>query len=172
MSPSVKLRAPELSDVPWMTRLENEAEQFRLGVATGPYSEHQVKEYVLHSRNDLYVDRSLRWVIEDEEKRRLGMIDLYGFLPFHLRAEIGITVLPDFRKQGVARQALVLLEEHAFLRLGLHQLVAHTFTENEAAIRLFQQADYQCSGKLTQWMRVGTAYHDVLIFQKINPYKE
>lgn len=163
------LRAPEPTDVTQLTVFENEEEFRHLGVATSFYSRHQILTYIQASQNDLFVDGSLRWVIEDSKNGQIvGTVDLIDYHLRHNRAEIGIALLPAYRGRGIARWAVESLETYAFSFLGIETLYAQVLEDNVEAICLFRTCGYAQVGVLKHWFRIGKTYKDIVVFQKIN----
>lgn len=165
-----RLRAPEPEDLGCLLRFENEVAPWGTGgEATGPYSRYQMKQYLAQATNNLFEDKQLRLLIENSAKEVVGIIDLFHFDPLHNRAEVGIVVDSAFQRQGVAKMALALIEEHAFKRLSIHQLYAHIHINNQACRKLFQQAGFKESGYLTDWVRICGKYDSVVVVQKLSP---
>lgn len=169
-NPELTLRAPEPEDIDIMLAYENDEELWDTGSTTAPYSRYQLKKYISESQNDLYADLQLRLLIETLSKQVAGIIDLFQFDPRHRRAEVGIVIHPSFRRQGLARMALQLLEAHCFQRLGIHQLYAYIRKDNTASIQLFQSCGYKVCGELQEWLYTGKGYKDVCIMQKMNTF--
>lgn len=162
------LRAPEPGDLECMFRFENSADLWELSNTTGPYSHYQLKQYIEQSQNDLFMDRQLRLMIETPGKEVAGIVDICNFDPLHSRAEVGIVVGKEYRKRGVARLALALLEEHCFYYLGIHQLFAYIDTDNLACRALFASCGYRECALLGDWMHACGGYRDVVMVQKVN----
>lgn len=165
----IRLRALEPSDVDVLMRLENDEELWKNGIVTGPFSRFQLERYIAENTNDIYVDGQLRLVIEHCSGSVAGVIDLCTFDARHSRAEVGIVVLKEFRRRGIARSALSLLERHCFSLLGMHQLYAYVKTSNAACINLFHSAGFNTTGVLKDWLHTGRGYQDVCLLQKMNP---
>ena len=162
------LRAPEPEDLEYMLAIENMPEVWRVSNTTGYYSRYQLREYILKNQNDLYADRQLRLMVESQNGKVAGMVDLFSFEPEHSRAEVGIVITPAFRGQGVGKIALQLLEDHCFRILGLHQLYAYMEVDNEASLKLFAAVGYEKCAYLKDWMRKGNFFSDVVMVQKLN----
>jgi diamine N-acetyltransferase len=105
--------------------------------------------------------RQLRLVITTEnDGRPVGVVDLFGFEPLHLRAGVGITILGRERRRGLARQALELLKDHAGRVLRLHQIYATVGVDNQPSLRLFRSAGFRRVGTRRQWLRTPTGWLD------------
>ena len=148
----IRLRAPEPEDLEVMFRFENATDVWEMSNTTGPYSRFQLKQYIEQTQNDLFADRQLRLMIENGNRQVVGIVDLCSFDPLHNRAEVGI-----------------MLEEHCFRYLGIHQLFAYIAVENLPSRRLFAACGYKESAVLKEWAHTfGGGYTDVLVVQKLN----
>lgn len=164
----IKLRAPEPEDLECMFRFENATDLWDISNTTGPYSRFQLKQYIEQSQNDLFIDRQLRLMIENQDRQVVGIVDICNFDPLHSRAEVGIVIDKAHRRKGIARQALSLLEKHCFHYLGIHQLFAYVDITNEVSRKLFVACGYQECALLKDWMHACKGYRDVIMLQKIN----
>lgn len=160
-----RLRAPEPEDLEVMYLFENTPTLWEVSNATGPYSRYFLKNYIEQHQNDIYSDRQLRLMIENTQNQVVGIIDMYNFEPYHNRAEVGVVIAEEWRKQGIARLALELLIEYTMDYLGIHQLYAYIDIKNEASIRLFTSCGFVKCAYLKDWMRTGTQYRDVQMMQ-------
>lgn len=171
---NVRLRALEPEDLDIIYRIENEPAFWQFGTTTVPYSRYVLRQYLSTTQNDLFKDEQVRLVIEVQDSHGLwqsaGLADLCNFSPMHLRAEVGIVVLPEFQQQGVGTQALSALEDYAH-RLHLHQLYAIVAQTNRPAIRLFERLDFQSSACLHDWLQQDTRFTDAILYQKLLPVK-
>ena len=165
---TIHLRAPEPEDLEVMLAFENDESIWEQSSATGPYSRYQLKRFLQESQNDLFVDRQLRMMIITGEDKVAGIVDLCAFDPRHNRAEVGVVIRKEFRRRGIGRKALDLLERHSFKLLGIHQLYAFVREDNEASLSLFTACGYQQSGCLKDWYRSGVGFRNVIVFQKFN----
>ena len=163
-----RLRAPEPEDLDCMMRFENTPSLWEVSNASGPYSRFYLKQYIETNTNDIYADRQLRLMIETPSGEVAGIIDLFGFEPFHSRTEVGIVVAEEYRGFGIGRLALRLLVEYCFGFLGMHQLYAHIDVSNEACRQLFEKCGFKECACLKDWMRTGGTYRDVVLVQLVN----
>ena len=164
--PDIKLRAPEPEDLEVMLAFENDESIWEQSSATGPYSRYQLKRFLSESQNDLFVDRQLRLMVILSTGEVVGIVDLCSFDPRHNRAEIGVVIRKEYRRQGIGRQALAMLEKHSFNLLGIHQLYALVREDNTSSISLFRSCGSLQVGCLKEWYRSGMGYRNVLVFQK------
>jgi len=164
--PKVSLRAMEPEDLDLLYRIENDQELWCLGATNVPYSRYTLHEFVANSTGDIYVDKQVRLIIENEAHETVGLADLTNFDPKHLRAEIGLVIEKPMRRRGYAFEAMVLLHQYARSTLHLHQVFAIVGTDNVATLSLFRQHGYEESACLHQWIFDGTNYLDALVLQK------
>lgn len=164
----VRLRVPEPQDVDVLLQWENNSDNWRISYTLIPFSRRVMEMYV-DSAHDLYVQREVRFMIEDNHTgNAVGAIDLFDFEPFHLRAGIGIIIDPNFRKQGFAGEALRCLIEYAFEHLQLKGLYASVGTDNPASIDLFKKNGFEQTGHRKSWIKTPEGYLDEYFLQRIN----
>ena len=84
---------------------------------------------------------------------------------------MGILVDSDYQQQGIASEALALLERYAFSFLRLHMLYAYANVNNEASKKLFLGQGFTVSGTLHDWSTSENGFSDVLVLQKIDVLK-
>jgi len=169
---NIRLRAPEPEDLDVLYVWENDTEMWESGSSIHPFSRFTLKQYLIDSRHDIYVDKQLRLIVELKESAEpAGAVDLYDFDPFNRRAGVGILIDKKFRKQGLGLQTLILLEEYAFGFLKLRQLYAFVPVKNKESTSLFTKAFYLPVGILKEWLSGEESFEDVQVMQKINPEK-
>lgn len=164
----VRLRAVEPEDLGLLDRMENDESLWQHGNVTCPYSRFQLERYIVENSNDIYTDGQLRLIIELRDGETAGAIDVFSFDPRHRRAELGIVVLKEFRRRGIGRVALSLMERYCFRFLGIHQLYAYIQKENTACLNLFHSSGYDTTGVLKDWLYTSDGYRDVCLLQKLN----
>ncbi len=168
---SIKLRAIEPEDLDLLYIWENNTDIWEVSNSIVPLSRYLLKQYIESDTSDLYTTKQLRLVIElIDEKKEIGLIDLYDFDPFHKRAGIGILIhLLSERSKGYASDALRLLTEYAFDFLNLNQLYCEISEENIPSLKLFENQGFKTIGKKEAWNRIGAIYKGVYFLQKIKP---
>jgi len=161
----------EPEDLGVLYEMENDPQSWDVSNFSVPYSKYTLRRYIEDSQNDMYADRQLRLMIERiSDGAAVGTIDLTDFSPVHLRGEVGIAIRSAFQGKGYAHEALQLFMAYAFDFLHIHQLIAHVATDNEASLMLFNSSGFTHCGVLKQWWRIGEAFKDVVLLQKLkNP---
>ena len=104
--------------------------------------------------------------LKPQTSKSVGFIDLTEFSPRHLRAEVGICLLPEYQSQRIGTEALRLVEEYAAQMLHIHQLYAYINPSNIISQRLFSSAGYQLAGILHDWVKTPDGYESIEIRQK------
>lgn len=163
------LRALEPEDLAFLYELENNPEIWEVSGTLVPYSRMLLATYLKNAHKDIFEAKQLRLVICTLEGARIGLIDLFDFDPHHKRAGIGIVIAAaSDRGLGYGGEALHILSNYCFLKLGLHQIYAGVGVDNLASIALFRKSGFVESGKRLDWNRKGNQYEDEILFQKIN----
>ena len=163
--PQIHLRALEPDDLDMLYRIENNDALWRVGTTNVPYSRYVLHEYIANTRSDIYSDRQLRMMIEDSRHQVVGIIDLVNFDPRHLRAEVGIVVEEEKRRQRYATAAVREICRYAEQILHLHQLYVIVDMENTAALELFRKEGFNAVNTLQDWLSTGKEYHDAVLMQ-------
>jgi diamine N-acetyltransferase len=100
----------------------------------------------------------------------VGLIDLFDFDPFHLRAGVGILIAnKKYRQKGFATEALQLLTRYAFETLQLHQLYCNIAANNSVSLQLFTNGGFTTVGVKKDWLKDVDGWVDELMLQAINP---
>ena len=161
----IKLRAIEPEDLDLLYRIENDRELWNVGTTNVPYSRYALHDYVAHASDDIYMDRQVRMIIENNESKIIGIVDLVNFDPGNRRAEVGLIVLDAFRRRGYGRSILSQIADYALNVLHLHQLFAYIDLRNEASYHLFKVMGYKESVRIKDWLYDGREYHDAVMMQ-------
>ena len=164
---TITLRAIEPEDLDLLYRIENDVRLWNVGTSNVPYSRYVLHDYVAHATNDIYTDRQVRMMIVNEAGQTVGIVDLVNFDPANRRAEIGIIILDECRRQGYAEATLQQMRDYAVRVLHLHQLYVYVDEHNEASKSLFSKAGYTPAGRIKEWLFDGDQYHDALLFQLV-----
>lgn len=161
----VFLRAMEPEDLDILYGIENDSSLWNLGTTSVPYSRYMLYDYVANSKNDIYTDRQVRLMIENEYHEVAGIVDIINFDPKNMRAEIGIVIKNEQRNKGLACATIMKIKEYSLSILHLHQLYAFINKDNEKSIRLFEKSGFIKSNELKDWLFDGKEYHNALLMQ-------
>ena len=163
---NVRLRAMEPEDLELLYKIENDSQLWNVGSTNVPYSRYTLHDYIATSSDDIYADRQVRMMVENMEGRVVGIADVVNFDAKHRRAEVGVIILNEHRRQGYGYNTLLCIADYALRILHLHQLYAMIDADNQAAVNLFYKAEYQKSATLAEWLYNGKEYHDALFMQR------
>ena len=162
----IRLRAIEPEDLDLLYRIENDTRLWNVGTTNVPYSRYTLHDYIATSSDDVYADRQVRLIIENEEGKTVGIADLTNFSPQHQRAETGIVILDEERRKGYAEAALHEVCDYARRVLHLHQLYGVVAESNKAALSLYEKAGFQHQITLKDWLFDGKKYEDARVMQR------
>ena len=88
----VLLRALEPEDLDMLYQIENNRQLWDVGMTNVPYSRYALHDYIAHASVDIYTDKQVRLMIENQQGTIVGIVDIVDFNPQHLRAEVGIFI--------------------------------------------------------------------------------
>ena len=163
----MKIRALEITDLPFLYRWENDAESWTDSDTHNPLSQHLLREYIESTTGNIFKDGQLRLIIEDEGAT-VGCIDLFDLDSRSRRAAMGLYISPEMRGRGLARKAVEWMLSYARETLHLHQLYAIIRETNTACCKIYRDLNFSEDAVLKEWviMPDGT-YDDAIVFQKI-----
>jgi len=90
-----------------------------------------------------------QWGIEHDGEV-VGTVTLAGIDRENRRAEIGFALAPARHRQGLMREALTAVLEHAFGPLGLHRVEADVDPGNAASLGLLEGLGFRREGTLRE----------------------
>ena len=163
----IKLRAIEPEDLDLLYRIENDVELWNVGTSNVPYSRYLIHDYVANAKNDIYSDRQVRMIVENNDGEVVGVVDLVNFDPSNLRAEVGLIILNSYRRQGYGTAVLKQILDYALHILHLHQLFAYIDVDNKSSFRLFEKSGFQVAAKIKDWLFDGAKFSDSVLFQYV-----
>ncbi len=162
---NIHLRATEPEDLDFLYEIENDETIWNLGNTNVPYSRAVLLDYIISSKADIYADRQVRLVVENEHHEPIGMVDLVNFDPRHRRAELGIVIKNAFRRQGYAMETLRKICDYAKNVVHLHQIYAVVGKNNESCVCLLKKFGFQGDTELKGWICTGESYENAYLLQ-------
>ena len=163
----VNLRALEPEDLDMLYQIENDVELWGISSTNVPYSRFVLHEFMASTTGDIYTDKQVRLVIENEQKQPIGLADIMSFDPKNRRAELGLVITRPLRRCGYAKAALQKIHQLALHTLHLHQVYVIIDADNEPSLALFRRIGYQESARLPEWLFDGKAYHEAVVLQHV-----
>ena len=164
-APVVHLRAMEPEDLDVLYRIENDCDVWDVGENNVPYSRYILHDYIANASADIYADKQVRMVVENENGLLVGVADVVNFCPSHARAEVSIVICREHRKKGYARAAMRKIMTYALRTLHLHQLYAVVREDNTSSLNLFAELGFKRKMMLEEWLFDGKNYHNAVVMQ-------
>lgn len=107
------------------------------------------------------------WVIAaGENDDCLGFVQISGVHGIDLYAYFGIALLPEYRGQGIAKNALLQFIEIASSELGLRKLILDVRADNAPAIGLYHGLGFRTVGTLEAHYDDGNRLYDVVTMER------
>lgn len=159
----VRLRALEPEDLPFLYSIENDTGMWDVSSASAPYSRFSLSSYIMGNTSDIYADKQMRLMIENLDGESVGLIDLFHFDPKNQRAEVGIVVMAVYRHQGLATEALSLIQNYSLKVLHLHQLYAWVDVDNQQSLKMFLRTGFCETARIKEWLYDGEKYRDAAL---------
>lgn len=163
--PRVKLRAMEPEDLDLLYKIENDINLWGVGITNVPYSRYTLHNYIADAAGDIYIDRQVRMMVDNEENETVGIVDIQNFDPRHQRAELGIVIKSKFRHKGYASSSVKLAIRYAHEVLHLHQLYVIIAKNNVVSLKFFNFFGFEESQTLKHWLYDGKEYQDAVFMQ-------
>jgi len=110
------------------------------------------------------VDAAVFSVVELATGQLAGDAVLWAIDPHNRSAHIGISLRPACRGRGLGTDTVRVLCRYGFAIRGLHRIQLETLTDNEAMIRVAEQAGFTREGVTRGSDWVNGAFADSVIF--------
>jgi diamine N-acetyltransferase len=164
----LKYRALEPEDATMLFTWENDLEINEVSLSKVPFSKYILEQYIAQAHLDIQQAGQYRFVLEDKEGNAVGCVDLFDYDAIDRRAAIGIIIEKKYRLKGYAAEAISLMKDYAFNRIGMHQLYCSVGVLNTKSLQLFRSAGFTEIGVRKDWSYRNGTFHDVVEFQFIN----
>ena len=162
----IYLRTLEPADADIILKWENNSDNWRVSNTLVPFSRKLIQDYV-NSAQDIYSIKQLRFIIcLLENDKEIGAIDLFDFDPYHHKVGLGILIAElEDRRNGYAKEAVLLIKEYCFNHLNLHQVYCNVLSKNKASIDLFEKSGFTICGTKKDWIKNKEGWLDELMLQ-------
>ena len=167
----LKYRALEPEDAALLFLWENNLEINQVSLSKVPLSKYILEQYVSEAHLDIQQAGQFRFMLEDNQGNSIGCVDLFDYCAIDRRSAIGIIVDEKYRSKGYGSEAISLMKEYAFNRLGMHQLYCSVTVDNTISIKLFKAAGFRQIGVRKDWCFRNGHFLDVIEFQFLNQLK-
>ena len=164
----IYLRTLEPADADIILKWENNSDNWRVSNTFVPFSRKLIEDYV-NSAQDIYSIKQLRFIIcLVENDKEIGAIDLFDFDPYHQKVGLGILIAElEDRRNGYAKEAVLLIKEYCFNHLNLHQVYCNILSENISSVDLFEKSGFTICGIKKEWVKSNNGWEDELLLQSI-----
>ena len=136
----IQLRLLEQNDLDFLYTVENDESLWEFGSENRKYTKEELTQYISNAKQDILLAKQSRFVIEYNSKV-IGFIDLFDYDEF--KASVGVLIVKEYQNRGFAKQALLLLINHAFKILNITQLCCSIHKTNIASISLFTSCKFK-----------------------------
>lgn len=155
------LRPLEESDIPTCLRWINDPEVTRTLATYRPWNELREREWFQGNYKD---DREIVLAITlKENDKHLGNIGLHAIQWKDRQAELGIMIGErEEWDKGYGAEAIGLMLEYGFERLGLHRIYLRVYEHNPRAQRCYEKAGFRREGVMRESVFSEGRYWDTL----------
>lgn len=131
-----------------------------------PHASLDESRELIARQQEWYTRREgIRWGITRRgEDVVIGSCGIFHFDEEFRRAETGYELRRAFWRQGIVREALTAMLDHAFATTGLHRVEALVNGGNEASAGLLTSLGFRHEGTLRERFWFGGRHYDELVF--------
>jgi ribosomal-protein-alanine N-acetyltransferase len=109
------------------------------------------------------------WAIcSPDNKTFYGAGGLNSLSKEHRKAEIGFWLLPQYWGKGIMKQAMPLICDHGFTRLGLHRIEGLVESENHNCKNAMAKLDFQYEGTMRDCEIKNGTFISLDIYARLN----
>ena len=137
---NITLRPLYLSDLNFFFEVENNIDNWKYGTENKQYTKEELTNYIANAKQDISDSKQFRFVI-DLENTPIGFIDLFDYKTNS--AGVGIIIAKNYRRRGLAKEALKLLSIYSFETLNLKRLDCNIEKDNLRSIKLFTSCGFE-----------------------------
>ncbi|MDD3463968.1 MAG: GNAT family protein [Candidatus Cloacimonetes bacterium] len=114
----------------------------------------------LHKRKN---DRRFVICRASETKEVLGRLRIQHIQISHQNCEIGLDILPEYRKQGFALKSYRMVLEFLFEHFNMHMVFIKVADFNPQAKRVYERVGFRETGRLPEFFYRHGKHHDYVI---------
>jgi ribosomal-protein-alanine N-acetyltransferase len=107
-----------------------------------------------------------------DNKSFYGAGGLNGLNQEHKKAEIGFWLLPDFWNKGIMKEAIPLIYNYGFEKLGLHRIEGLVETDNSACKNVMSKLHFTHEGTMRDCEIKDGNFISLDIYAKLNEVKK
>ncbi len=126
-------------------------------------------ERLFEDRELSSTDDSFAIHLKDKEDP-IGVVSLMNISEANSSAELSVIVGdPDDRRQGYGAEAMRMLLDYAFEKLGMNRVGLSVFEFNEDAISTYERLGFREEGRLRGALKRDGAFHDAILMSILEP---
>jgi RimJ/RimL family protein N-acetyltransferase len=130
-----------------------------------PHSAEGCREHWEKRVREEAKDDNCNLIIADVEGKLCGFINVFNAAPRHGGFSYGISMLPEYRGKGMAREAVTMLLDYYFNQLRYHRCGLHIYDFNPRSVRFHEKLGFQKCGQLHECHFYDGKYHDSLLYE-------
>lgn len=158
MSTTLSLRALERGDLRFIHDLNNNRNIMAYWFEE-PYESFDELEELYNKH--IHDNAERRFVVENENKELVGLVELIEINYIHRSAEFQIIIAPNYQGKRYATTLINKALDYSFTILNLHKIYLHVAVENEKAVHLYDKCGFIEEGHLVQEFFINGRYQDV-----------
>lgn len=134
-----------------------------------PQTMDSIKAYV--EKMSQKADEIFLAICDKATDKHIGNIKLGPINPHHKYADISLVIGDkDFWGKGLATEAIKLISDHAFTKLGLHKVSAGCYSDNIGSAKAFKKVGFAEEGRLKKhYLDANNNYVDRICLGMVNP---
>ncbi len=137
---NILLRPLKVSDLNFLFEVENNTDNWKYGTENKQYTKEELTNYIANAKQDIATAGQFRFVI-DLENTPIGFIDLFDYTANS--AGVGVIIAKNYRRRGLAKEALKLLSIYSFETLNFKKLDCNIEKNNLRSIKLFTSCGFE-----------------------------
>lgn len=163
---NISLRPIELRDLNYLNKWKNTEEVFKyLGGGFFPVS-IDIQSKWMDSLMDT-TSGNIRFIIEKDTKKPIGLIGLYSVNNLHKTAEVGMYIGEiEEQGKGYATETYNLFEDFLQKYINIRKLKLFVVKNNIPALKFWKKLGYEVVGALSKERYINGKYLDVIIMEK------
>lgn len=162
-----ELRASDVNEVYYM-RSHPEVMKY-IGVPLAA-NMAEAEAYLDRLTNMMSRQEGIWWAITlKDAPTMVGVIAYRNFLKEHYRGELSYALHPDLQGRGLMQEALALILDYGFNKIGLHSIEANVDKENTASIRLLERNNFVKEAHFKENYFFDGKFIDSVIYSLIKP---
>ncbi|AQX86029.1 GNAT family N-acetyltransferase [Elizabethkingia bruuniana] len=165
----LKLRRVDLNDVNELFAMRSDPQIMKYIPRPLATTHEEILDFIKAIDEKINANEIFNWAITLKGHSQLiGTIGYYHIKPEHYRAEIGYMLLPDFQGKGYVTEAINMIINYGFTKIGLHSIEALIDPENLASAKVLEKCNFIKEGHFKENEFYNGQFIDTIIYSKLN----